>query len=233
MIELRDIEFSYPGGDFRLAVPRLDLKDGERVAVVGPSGTGKTTLLNLIAGITVPQAGRITIDGREMTGLADAARRTFRAREIGFVFQDFALLNYLTARENILYPFRITSGARLDAEARARAEQLGAACGLSGKLGRRPGALSQGEQQRVALCRALVRQPKLILADEATGNLDPENKTAILNLLFLRTKEAGATLLAVTHDHDLLPRFDRVIDFADFRLSTDLADDRMTPQGAE
>ncbi|MBY4891384.1 ABC transporter ATP-binding protein [Jannaschia sp. EhC01] len=221
MIDLSGITFSYPGGDFRLSVPDLTLADGERVAVVGPSGTGKTTLLNLIAGIAVPQAGRITIDGKEITGLSDSARRTFRANNIGFIFQDFALLDYLTARENILYPYRITAGAPLDAEARARAEQLAKACGLEGKLGRRPGALSQGEQQRVALCRALVRQPKLILADEATGNLDPDNKVAILDLLFSRTREAGAALLAVTHDHDLLPRFDRVIDFADFRVATE------------
>lgn len=221
MIELRDISFSYPNGDFRLSVPSLDLKDGERVAVVGPSGTGKTTLLNLISGITVPQGGQISIDGDAMTGLSDAARRTFRARKIGFVFQDFALLDYLSARENILYPFRITSGAPLDVEARARAETLAEACGLTGKLSRRPGALSQGEQQRVALCRALVRQPKLILADEATGNLDPENKSTILDLLFSRTREAGATLLAVTHDHDLLPRFDRVIDFSDYRIGAE------------
>lgn len=221
MIELRDISFAYPKSDFRLSVPNLALEDGERVAVVGPSGTGKTTLLNLIAGITVPQAGEITIDGDTMTGLSDAARRTFRARKIGFVFQDFALLDYLSARENILYPFRITSGAPLDADARARAEHLADACGLQGKLSRRPGALSQGEQQRVALCRALVRQPKLILADEATGNLDPENKSTILDLLFSRTREAGASLLAVTHDHDLLPRFDRVIDFSDYRMATE------------
>lgn len=220
MIDLSDVSFSYPGGDFRLSVPSLKLEDGERVAVVGPSGTGKTTLLNLIAGITVPQGGQITIDGKQITGLSDRARRTFRANNIGFVFQDFALLDYLSARENILYPYRITAGAPLDAAARARAEELARSCGLDGKLGRRPGALSQGEQQRVALCRALVRQPKLILADEATGNLDPDNKTAILDLLFSQTREAGAALLAVTHDHDLLPRFDRVIDFAAFRVAT-------------
>ena len=219
MILMEDLSFTYPSGGFRLSIPRLVLEQGERVAVVGPSGTGKTTLLNLIAGINVPQSGRITLDGAEMTGLADGARRTRRAREIGFVFQDFALLDYLTARENILYPFRIAAGAPLDAEARARADRLAEACGLADKLARRPGALSQGEQQRVALCRALVRQPKLILADEATGNLDPDNKTAILDLLFSRTEEVGATLLAVTHDHDLLPRFDRVIDFADFRAT--------------
>ena len=217
MIEIRDLSFAYPSGEFRLSIPKLDLTKGERVAVVGPSGTGKTTLLNLIAGITVPQAGSITVADTAVTTLGDAARRVFRAREIGFVFQDFALLDYLTARENILYPFRIAAGAPLDANGRGQAERLAASCGLEGKLHRRPGNLSQGEQQRVALCRALVRQPKLILADEATGNLDPENKTAILDLMFSRTEEAGATLLAVTHDHDLLPRFDRVIDFAAFR----------------
>lgn len=221
MITIRDLGFAYPAGDFRLDIPHLELGAAERVAMVGPSGTGKTTLLNLVAGISVPQAGRIEIDGQAMTGLSDRARRSFRARRIGFVFQDFALLDYLTARENILYPFRIAEGAPLDATARERAEQLARACGLAGKLDRRPGALSQGEQQRVALCRALVRQPGLILADEATGNLDPANKAAILDLLFARAHEAGATLLAVTHDHDLLPRFDRVIDFAAFRTGTD------------
>lgn len=219
MIALRDVRFSYPRGGFALSIPSLDLEDGERVAVVGPSGTGKTTLLNLIAGITVAKSGSIALDGEDIAGLPDRARRTFRARNIGFVFQDFALLDYLSARENILYPYRIAAGAPLDAEARARADRLADACGLSGKLDRRPGALSQGEQQRVALCRALVREPKLILADEATGNLDPANKSAILDLLFARTHEAGASLLAVTHDHELLPRFDRVINFADFQAT--------------
>lgn len=217
MIDIADMTFAYPGGDFRLNVPRLTLESGEKVAIVGPSGTGKTTLLNLIAGIAVPASGTIRIGAHEMTGLSDAARRGLRSREIGFVFQDFALLDYLNARENVLYPYRIAPGAPLDRAARERAEALAVACGLSGKLGRRPGALSIGEQQRVALCRALVREPGLILADEATGNLDPDNKTAILDLMFARTAERGATLLAVTHDHDLLPRFDRVIDFAQFR----------------
>lgn len=217
MISIEDLSFTYPGRGFRLTIPALAIETGERVAVIGPSGTGKTTLLNLVAGISVPQAGRILLGGRDMTGLSDRARRTRRAQEIGFVFQDFALLDYLSARENILYPFRIAAGAPLNATARESAERLAHACGLDGKLDRRPDALSQGEQQRVALCRALVRQPKLILADEATGNLDPANKTAILDLLFSRTEEAGATLLAVTHDHDLLPRFDRIIDFAQFR----------------
>lgn len=220
MIEIRELNFAYPGGEFRLAIPALDLDQGERVAVVGPSGTGKTTLLNLIAGIITAPQGTIRVGETLVSDLSYAARRVFRAQEIGFIFQDFALLDYLSARENILYPYRIAAGAPLDAAARERAERLAASCGLADKLGRRPANLSQGEQQRVALCRALVRQPKLILADEATGNLDPEKKNEILDLMFSRTEDAGASLLAVTHDHDLLPRFDRVIDFAAFRQET-------------
>lgn len=217
MITIADLSFRYPSGDFRLTIPSLRLEPGEKVAVVGPSGTGKTTLLNLIAGITMPDEGSIQLGTDYVSGASDAARRALRATKIGFVFQDFALLEYLSARENILFPYRIAAGVKIDAEARARAEQLAISCGLDGKLDRKPGALSQGEQQRVALCRALVMQPDLILADEATGNLDPANKAAILDLLFERATDHNATLLAVTHDHELLPRFDRVIDFATFR----------------
>ena len=220
MIDLTDVSFAYPDGAFRLLIPALRVEAGEKVAIVGPSGTGKTTLLNLIAGITVPESGRISLDGEIMSDLKDVDRRALRAGRIGFVFQDFALLDYLTARENILYPYRITSAGTLDAAARDRAATLAASCGLADKLDRRPGALSQGEQQLVALCRALVMQPKIILADEATGNLDPDNKSAILDLLFERTVAQDASLLAVTHDHDLLSRFDRVIDFAAFRQKT-------------
>lgn len=215
MIEIEDLSFAYP--EFRLSIPALSVAEGERVAVVGPSGTGKTTLLNLISGIATPEAGVLRVGGTDIAHLTDAARRAFRARRIGFVFQNFALLDYLPARENILYPYRIAPGLRLDRAARDRALGLAEACGIGGKLDRHPAALSQGEQQRVAICRALVTEPQLILADEATGNLDPETKGLILDLLFARAAEAGATVLAVTHDHELLPRFDRVIDFAAFR----------------
>jgi len=217
MVEIEDLTFGYGATGFRLRIPSFALADRERLAVVGPSGSGKTTLLNLIAGILSPDSGRITVAGDEVTGLSDAARRRFRASQIGFVFQDFALLDYLPARQNILYPYRITPALTLDAEARDRAQALADACGIGNKLDRHPSALSQGEQQRVAICRALVTQPKLILSDEATGNLDPDSKARILDLLFEQASEAGAAVLAVTHDHELLPRFERVLDFAEFR----------------
>lgn len=217
MITVTDVRFGYSAGGFRLHIPSFTLHEGERVAVVGPSGSGKTTMLNLIAGLLQPDSGQIDVAGTQVTGLTDAARRRFRASQIGFVFQDFALLDYLSARQNILYPYRITNVLKLDAAARARADDLAQACGIGDKLDRHPAQLSQGEQQRVAICRALVTQPKLILSDEATGNLDPESKARILDLLFEQGRKAGASVLAVTHDHELLPRFERVLDFAQFR----------------
>ncbi|MEM9435712.1 MAG: ABC transporter ATP-binding protein [Pseudomonadota bacterium] len=217
MVEIEDLRFSYGGGGFRLNVPALSLEDDARVAIVGPSGSGKTTLLNLIAGILSPDSGRIEVAGAPVSALSEAERRRFRASQIGFVFQDFALLDYLSARQNIFYPYRITPALTLDAEVRERAEALAVACGIADKLDRHPAALSQGEQQRVAICRALVTRPKLILSDEATGNLDPDSKARILDLLFEQAEEAGAAVLAVTHDHELLPRFARVLDFAQFR----------------
>ncbi len=221
MVTVENLTFRYGGSGFRLNVPQFALAENERVAIVGPSGSGKTTLLNLIAGILTPEAGRIVVAGTDVAGLPDVQRRRFRASTIGFVFQDFALLDYLSARQNILYPYRITPALTLDAAARDRAEALAASCGIGDKLDRHPTALSQGEQQRVAICRALVTQPKLILSDEATGNLDPDSKARILDLLFAQAAEAGAAVLAVTHDHELLPRFERVLDFAQFRESED------------
>ena len=220
MIALTDVVFAYGSGGFRLSIPSFTIAPGERVAVVGPSGSGKTTLLNLIAGIATPDAGRVEVGGVNVGAASDSARRAFRAQTIGFVFQNFALMDYLTGIENILYPYRVSPALTLDDAVRDRAQTLGDACGIGQKLNRRPAALSQGEQQRVAICRALITRPRLILADEATGNLDPEAKSAIIDVLFDRAVVAEAAMLAVTHDHDLLPRFDRVIDFAQFRYGS-------------
>ena len=217
MIEIRNLDFRYPDGEFRLSMPQFAVAAGEKVAVIGPSGSGKTTLLNLVAGIFPPGEGTVKVGGFDVGAHGDARRRDFRITTVGFVFQDFELLDYLTVRDNILHPYRITGALKLDSGVRTRAEKLASSMGIDRYLSRRPGDLSQGERQRVAICRALLPQPQLILADEATGNLDPKNKGRILDLLFSAVEEHGATLLAVTHDHELLPRFDRTVDFTDFR----------------
>ncbi len=217
MINIHSIEFHYRYGKFRLSVPEFHVTQGEKVAVIGPSGSGKTTLLNLIAGIFTPVSGTVSVDSTVVSTLGDAERRDFRITNIGFVFQDFELLDYLNVLDNILHPYRITRALTLDNAVRTRAVTLTEAMGIGDKLKRFANDLSQGEKQRAAICRALLPHPKLILADEATGNLDPENKTLVLDLLFQAVEEHDATFLAVTHDHELLKRFDRVIDFQDFR----------------
>ena len=217
MIQINDLEFHYPTGNFSLAIDALSIEKNEKTAVIGPSGAGKTTLLNLIAGIMTPNQGVIDFDGVDVGRLNDKARRRLRITTIGFVFQDFELLDYLNVLDNIQHPFRITDALTLDPAVKARAADLAEAMGIGDKLKRRATELSQGEKQRAAICRALLPQPKLILADEATGNLDPENKTKILDLLFAAVDEHDTTLLAVTHDHELLGRFDRVVDFKEFR----------------
>lgn len=219
MIELTDLKFAYPAGEFRLAVPAFNTNAGEKVAIIGPSGSGKTTLLNVIAGITMPQHGAVSVDGITVNRLSDRQRRNFRITRIGFVFQDFELLDYLHVLDNILHPYRITNALKLNHSVRERANRLAQAMGITDKLKRPANDLSQGEKQRTAICRALLPSPTLILADEATGNLDPVNKTRILDLLFDSVEAHGATLLAVTHDHELLKRFDRVVDFQDFHTN--------------
>ena len=217
MIAIHELGFAYPVGNFFLNIPDFSIVKGEKVAVIGPSGSGKTTLLNLISGILLPRQGVIQIDGVRVNELNDPGRRDFRITNIGFVFQDFELLDYLDVVDNILHPYRITGALKLDAAVRLRAEALTEAMDIGDKMKRRANDLSQGEKQRAAICRALLPRPKLILADEATGNLDPENKTKILDLLFQAVDEHDTTLLAVTHDHELLDRFDRVLDFRTFQ----------------
>ena len=217
MITIQNLGYYYPGGEFRLNIPDFQVAGREKVAVIGPSGSGKTTLLNLIAGIITPVGGTVRVNDTPVGALGDRARRDFRISNIGFVFQDFELLDYLSVLDNVLHPYRITGALKLDNAVRTRALKLTREMGIGDKLKRNPNDLSQGEKQRVAICRALLPQPRLILADEATGNLDPDNKSLILDLLFSAASNHDATLLAVTHDHELLRRFDRVVDFQDFQ----------------
>ena len=217
MILINNLNFYYRTGEFRLNIPEFIVARGEKVAVIGPSGSGKTTLLNLIAGIITPIDGSVNVNNIQVSQLTDKGRRDFRITNIGFVFQDFELLDYLNIMDNILHPYRITNALSLDKEVRMRAGELAEEMGIGDKLKRPSNDLSHGEKQRAAICRALLPHPKLILADEATGNLDPENKMLILDLLFHSMEEHDTTLLAVTHDYELLKRFDRVVDFKDFQ----------------
>ncbi len=214
MIELRNVLFRYPQEGFALHIPALRVQDGARVAAIGPSGSGKTTLLNLVSGIESPTHGEVQTAGVRLDRLSPAARRAFRITRVGFVFQEFLLLDYLDVRQNILYPYRLHPNLHLDPQVHDRATQLAENLGLGALLQRHPGELSQGERQRVAIARALVTSPVLVLADEPTGNLDPGTKSDVLDLLFDRCDALGMTLLMVTHDHGLLGRFDDVIDVA-------------------
>jgi putative ABC transport system ATP-binding protein len=217
MIDIQSLRFNYLRGDFRLNINDFSVTKGEKVAVIGPSGSGKTTLLNLVAGIMTPVSGAVSVDNAMVSELSDAERRDFRITTIGFVFQEFELLDYLNVMDNILHPYRITGALTIDNGVRSRARALAEEMGIGDKLKRHANDLSHGEKQRAAICRAVLPQPKLILADEATGNLDPVNKDRILELLFRAVKEHDATLLAVTHDYELLKRFDRVVDFKEFQ----------------
>lgn len=218
-VALCDVAFRYASGDFRLDIDHLSVAAGECVAVIGPSGSGKTTLLHLAAGILVPERGTIVTGGQELTSLSDAARRRYRVSRVGLVFQEFELLEYLNVLDNILLPFRIHRDMQLTPGVRARAEQLADAMGIAPQLGRYVNRLSQGERQRVGICRALLTQPDVVLADEPTGNLDPENKTRTLDLMLDHVRTIDAAILMVTHDHSLLSRFERVVDFARLQVS--------------
>lgn len=225
-IRLSDLGFRYEQGDFDLRIPELTVHRGERVAVIGPSGSGKTTLLHLMAGIVEPDHGSVVTAGVEVSNLEDARRRDFRIRRIGLVFQEFELIDYLSVLDNILLPYRINPILRLDDGVRERALDLARRVGIEGQLERLATRLSHGEKQRAAVCRALIANPEVLLADEPTGNLDPVNKGRVLDILIGYAEEREATLVTVTHDHELLERFGRVIDFKTFQPGASESDGR-------
>ena len=213
MIQLKDIRFQYPQSDFTLDINELIFPEGSKTAVIGPSGFGKTTMLNLIAGIILPAAGKVIVNQETVNVLTDKDRRRYRIQNIGFIFQDFRLVPYLNVIDNILLPFRINSAIRADSDAINRSKNIADELNIGKLIRKYPAKLSHGERQRVAIARALVNQPKLLLADEPTGNLDPANKIHIKKILFDAVNKHNATLITVTHDHEMLEGFDAVIDF--------------------
>lgn len=194
----------------------LSVARGEFVAVIGPSGSGKTTLLNLVGGLDVPASGRIVVDGEDLSRLPPDRLSDFRLERVGFVFQQFSLIPVLTAAENVEFPLLFRKGLSAADRRRAVGAALGGV-GLAGKEHRRPGEMSGGEQQRVAVARALAGGPALVLADEPTANLDHDNGRAVVSLLNELRSKSGTTLLLATHDPEIVLTADRVIALHDGR----------------
>jgi len=183
----------------------FDLAERESVAIVGASGSGKSTLLSILAGLDVPSSGRVTVAGHDLFALGEDERAALRAQQMGFVFQSFQLLAHLTALENVMLPLELM-GRR---DARSQATEMLQRVGLGERLGHYPRVLSGGEQQRVALARAFVVRPAVLLADEPTGSLDFATGEKVMELMFAMNREAGTTLVLVTHDPQIATRCDR------------------------
>ena len=225
MIRLADIRFRWRSRDpLVLDIPELVVDGGEKLFVRGPSGGGKTTLLNLLGGVIAPEAGTVSILGTEIAGLRGGARDAFRADHVGFVFQMFNLVPYLPLIDNVLLPCRFSArrreraGARPEAEARRLLAHMG--LDVEGLAGRPVSGLSQGEQQRVAAARALIGTPELVIADEPTSALDEDARAAFLSLLMEEVDKAGSTLIFVSHDARLEPAFGRSIALAEINRAT-------------
>ena len=205
---LRGVSFSVPAGSFS--------------AIIGKSGSGKSTLLGVISGLEKADAGRVVVQGQDLSSLDEVRMADLRRRAIGFVFQSFNLIPSLSALENTLLPtfFDITSSA---AARRQRAVDLLAQVGLGDRMHHRPSELSGGEQQRVAMARALVNEPSILLADEPTGNLDLETGKAVLELLLDMSRAHATTLVVVTHDPDIAAKANTIIEMKDGRIQHDVA----------
>lgn len=214
MLRLKQVTKSYPMDGNRLIdivhIPYFAMEAGEKTALVGPSGSGKSTLLHMIAGIVRPTGGTIRLLGEALEEMGEAALDRFRARHIGYVYQNFNLLPGFSALENVLAAMQF-GGCIPARERRERAETLLAQAGLSHRLRHKPGQLSNGEQQRVAIARALANAPKLVLADEPTASLDSGNKEQVFHLLMEACRQQDAALLLCTHDLELAYRLDRVV----------------------
>jgi putative ABC transport system ATP-binding protein len=232
MIIASNLSQTYRSGGEPLTVLRdVDLRIDARefVAIVGPSGSGKTTLLGLLAGLDTPATGEVELAGQSLKALTEDERARFRAANIGFVFQTFQLVPTLTALENVLVPLELAGAPGSTADLESRAQSLLERVGLGDRTAHYPQQLSGGEQQRVALARAFAGEPKILFADEPTGNLDGETGGRIVDLIMRLNAENATTLVLVTHDLELAARAGRVVRLASGRV---VSDERNVAAGA-
>lgn len=219
MLRCEGLTKSYLSGGREITVLKgitFDVEAGGFLAIVGPSGSGKSTLLGLLAGLDRPSAGRVVLDGQDLAAIDEEGRARLRGEKVGFVFQSFQLIPTLTARENIQVPLELRGQ-----DGRELAEELLTRVGLAGRGHHYPAQLSGGEQQRVALARAFSHRPRLLFADEPTGNLDSSTGATVIGLMSELNSELGTTLVLVTHDTDLAGRARRVVRLADGAMISD------------
>lgn len=218
-LSARNIRKSYIQGAWELEILKgidLDVKEGESIGIVGSSGAGKSTLLHILGTLDRPSSGELRLAGQDLLAMTDAELAAFRNREMGFVFQSHYLLGEFTALENVMMPSRIAGDSKI--AARKKAEELLEMLGLKERMEHFPNELSGGELQRVAIARALVRKPRLLFADEPTGNLDSQNSQMIQNLFFSLKERFGLTLIVVTHDMGFAQKFNRCLRISDGRF---------------
>ena len=212
ILQIRDLHFQYPASDFKIEISDIKITQGNKIAISGKSGSGKTTLIHLISGILKPQSGEILFYNKSITDMNDKEIRKHRISNIGFIFQEFELLEYLNVMDNLVLPYKINKSLVLDAEIKDKAKEIANRIGIGNKLDQHPKQLSGGERQRLAIARALITSPPLIIADEPTGNLDEKTSNIVMDEITDQVSYTNSTLIMISHNNELISSFDEIID---------------------
>ena len=212
ILQIRDLHFQYPASDFKIEISNIKITQGSKIAISGKSGSGKTTLIHLISGILKPQSGEILFFDKSITDMNDKEIRKHRISNIGFIFQEFELLDYLNVMDNLIIPYKINKSLSLDEEIKNKAKEIANRIGIGNKLDQHPKQLSGGERQRLAIARALITSPPLIIADEPTGNLDDKTSNIVMDEITDQVSYTNSTLIMISHNNELISSFDEIID---------------------
>ena len=212
ILQIRDLHFQYPASDFKIEISNIKITQGSKIAISGKSGSGKTTLIHLISGILKPQSGEILFFDKSITDMNDKEIRKHRISNIGFIFQEFELLDYLNVMDNLILPYKINKSLSIDEEIKNKAKEIANRIGIGNKLDQHPKQLSGGERQRLAIARALITSPPLIIADEPTGNLDNKTSNIVMDEITDQVSYTNSTLIMISHNNELISSFDEIID---------------------